>query len=359
MVIGVHIQEKNSPLSASVKRIAEKYADHRFILFCADMPEKIRHCTTVIISPKPKNNLLLLYWYKYKLPALLKKYSVEAFISDAGMLNAKATVPQYLFLTNTDFEENKRSNFRKIFSRSLEKAVGIFVTEDFIATALKEKYEVSSAKLNTVYHGMEGTSAEHQSISGDQLRDTFTDGYEYYFHPFSTASKTQLLTVLKAFSQLKKWQKSSLKLVLLPDAVSETELIPDFKNYKYREEVKIIDPTQANAGKLLRHAFAVVWLSEYRSQAEVLEAMQQHIPVIVADNQINKSLFGNAVIYGSTTDAGLAEKMQLIYKDESQKTMLAANSKNILQKYDAEKAAQDLLDVILNKTVIPLKKVTS
>ena len=357
MVIGLYIQEVNSPLLASMNLLAEKFPGDRYILFTDNIPAApAQNCKVIAVSPAPKNKLLKFYWYSYKLPSLLAKNNADAFISDAGMLNTKINLPQFLFCNDNNLLNTKSVFLRKQFVAALLKAQKIFTTADYISDELQQQYQVPAEKLCTVYHGIQQNEV---AVSADLLKEKFTEGNDYYCCPVSASAVPDLITLLKAFSQFKKRQKTSMQLVLLPDFISDEELIPDFKNYKYRDDVKIIAPGEKNADALIQYAYALIFLCGYERHEDVLKALSCYVPVVAEDTPANRSLFGNSALFSPVTDTSLAECMQLLYKDESVKHTLNSTAQDVLQKYDAEVSALSLRNgVSVQKTVIPLKKIS-
>lgn len=346
MIIAAHIggkAEKKSFFIASLSLLSLKYSADQFIIFSEyPIPGLNDNCIQVPIMPKPKNKLLLYYWYNYKLPSLLIKYNAGRFVSNAGMISMKTGVPQYLYFGDNKFEKGSNSFFKKIFRLSLSKAQTIFTAEDFIKDALIEKYGVSPAKTKTVYHALSGGETESSvSDSGIKIGE-----YDYYFCPVTSVSSVHLIIILKAFSQLKKRQKTSMKLVLMLLNIQEKNLIPDFKNYRYREDVLIISEKETSAFSV-ENAFGLIWFCGYEHAAIAFAALKSGVPVIVPENNINKSLFRDAAIFTALSETGLAENMQLLYKDETVRKNLNENAEILLENYDAEQSAEQLRAAIM------------
>lgn len=350
MVIGIHILEKNNedyPLFVALKYISNNNPSHSFIFFTKKSSKNLsENCIQIIVSPKPKNRLLVYYWYNYKLPKLLLKYAVSTFITDARMLAPVSTIKQYLFFSNLDFEKDKNIFFKKKTIAALSAAENIFVTNDYVAALLKEKYPVYKNKIEPFYFGL-GT--EKINISLDEIEATktlYTNGYDYFLYPVSKSSFKKIITVLKAFSQFKKWQKSSIKLVLLLDNIREENLINDFKNYKYKGDVKIIIQDQENISPIIASAFCLVFFGSDVDVPIAFRGLQNYISVIAAYNKMNNVLFKNAVMYTNVDANDLAVKMQLIYKDESQKNVLIQQAAFLWEKYSSENASSKMFELI-------------
>ena len=103
MQIAAHFtqyKDTENPLFTSLKILSEKHPEVKFIFFVDTLMEGLtKNCTQVIVSPKPKNNLLLFFWYKFKLYGFLKQRVKIVFIGDYGLVCEQTTIPQYLFFT--------------------------------------------------------------------------------------------------------------------------------------------------------------------------------------------------------------------------------------------------------------------
>ena len=74
----------------------------------------------------------------------------------------------------------------------------------------------------------------------EATKNVFAEGCDYFLFPVNSVSEHSLIIILKAFSQLKKWQKTSMKMLFLFEKEADEKLLPDFKNYKYKNDVKFL-----------------------------------------------------------------------------------------------------------------------
>jgi hypothetical protein len=350
MQIAAHFtqyKDTENPLLTSLKILSEKHPEVKFIFFVDTLMEGLnKNCTQIIISPKPKNNLLLFFWYKFKLYGFLKKKVKIVFIGDAGLVCEQSTIPQYLFFTKETFLKESNPVFKSKFVDSITKTTKIFTVESFLSGAIQKEFNLPAEKIETIFHRLSGKIKDYSLTTIEEIKTTYTKGFDYYLYSVTNTSKESTLKVLKAFSQLKKMQKTSIKLVLFLDDVVEEKLIPDFKNYKYREEVIFIKQDVNNRRNLVSASNGLFYFSEYKTNNIAFVALQQAIPIVMLDDEINRSVFGEAVLYTESTDKAITEKMQLLYKDETVKKKLAIASKEFLKKYDAAKVAEHLYNII-------------
>jgi Glycosyl transferases group 1 len=350
MQIAAHFsqhKDTENPLLTSLKILSEKHPEVKFVFFVDTLMEGLnKNCNQVIISPKPTNNLLLFFWYKFKLYGFLKKRVKIVFISDAGLVCEQSVIPQYLFFTKENFLKESNPVFKSKFVDALAKTTKVFTTEGFLSDILQREYNLPAEKIETVFHGLTGKVKNYSLNTIEEIKTLYSKGFDYYLFSVTNTSKGYILHVLKAFSQLKKMQKTSMKLVLFLDNVEQENLILDFKNYKYKDEVLFITQDVNNRRNIVSASNGLFYFSEYKTNNIAFVALQQAIPVVTVDNDINRSIFGEAVLYTATSDKAITEKMQLLYKDEAVKNNLTAASKELLKKYDATKVAEHLYNII-------------
>ena len=352
MAIGAHIAGENPEkklLFITLQEIAVSQPDNKIIFFTNGLIIDLPHnCVLVNISPKPKNKLLLYYWYKYKLPKLLVKYNIQSFISNSGMLPAAESVKEFLFIEDLFFAEKVNRFFKNKMIDALGVAQTIFVTDEYLEEELRHTFKKIVLKTETLYFSLAKTTGNFTLNEIEVVKEKFSNGFDYYLFPVNTFLEAHIITLLKSFSQLKKWQKTSLKMVLLFENDIDEKLLPDFKNYKYKNDVLLIKQTDENREKLTAAAFAMVFLGNYTRRHTVYEAFYYNIPVIAADTVTNNVLFKSAVNYASLTVEGLALQLQLLYKNETIKNQLIQKATVYLTKFNSNTVSQRLYDIISN-----------
>ncbi len=370
MTIAAHIavNKHSAPsfLFECLTRLALQYPGNHFILFIdkADKGAAIApdNCTWVLISPKIKNSLLLHYWYNYKLPYLLKRYNAGVFISENAVLSIRTNKPQMMVLKDLIpakkmiVKADKHARYlRKFFPFFLKKATTIFTSEKYIEDTTAAKYPFTKNKILSVYPGI---NKNYQPISWQQKEEitaAYADEKDYFLYPVSSNTKNNIITALKAFSQFKKWQKSNMQLLLmvqdktLLSAASGDGLVKDFGLYKYRNEVKIIAQTddKENA-KIIAGAYALLYLPAHEKiEYPCLNAMQCEVPVITTATNLNKSMYGEAVIYCTTDEKTIAQKMMLVYKDENLRNDCIKNGLLQTARYSWDSSTQLMWQAII------------
>ena len=124
----------------------------------------------------------------------------------------------------------------------------------------------------------------------------------------------------------------------------------ELKNYKFRNEVKLLENLSAEqlAG-ITAAAYALVHPVLYTGLALApLQAMQCGVPVVTSNTGALPSICGNAALYADPNNfIDIAENMMLVFKDEDKAAQMVRAGKAMLQQYDWDKTADLLMQSIL------------
>lgn len=158
----------------------------------------------------------------------------------------------------------------------------------------------------------------------EKIKSEITNGIDYFLYTGSTNAKEGLISLLKAFSQFKKWQKSSMQLIIVDkNDLAGKDFLKTLQSYKYKNDVKILSnlPPQ-DLPLITATAYAAICLSDYPNfETPVAEAMQCAVPVIAGSIEPITKIAGDAALYVTQGDvAEMANQMILLYKDEGKET---------------------------------------
>ncbi len=362
MTIAVHISHTGEQgpefLHSCFTIIARQYTQHQFVFF----KERNQHlflqennCRFFNISPSIKNNLLLHYWYNYKIPGLLQKYNVDVFINDFAVASLKTSVRQCMLvkdLQNMQHLTNHGKSTRyakKFFSQFVSKASVVCTSSDFTREKLQEKFPAEAGKIKTIYHGL---SQHYQPVNFEQkqqVQDKHTEGFSYFFYEVTGDTSESVLPLLKAFSQFKKWQKSSFKLMLLYKDNIPGEPVKGFSNYKHKDDVVLkAYQSPAGAAEVMAAAFAVIFLpNNFNTGLTGLHALRCGIPLISVNTNFCISLFGDAARYCKINADDIAKNMMSVYKEETLNKIFIQKGIHLTEKYSWQNAVSHLWNALL------------
>ena len=337
-----------------LKILTKKYPQHEFILIF-DRPYSAKflidkNVTPVITGPQVSNFLLRKIWYDIKIPPILKKYKIDVFIAANGICSLATKTPQCLIVNDLSFldfpsliNQADLFFFKRYTLRFLKKANSIVTFSEFVKKKILSRYIINEEKITVVHNGGKEFFHPLQENEKEETKKKYTGKKNYFVYTGAIHPRKNLINLLKAFSVFKKWQKSDWKLVL---ALSLTRNYKSFANnlktYKYRDDVILtVCSDEEEIVKLTGSAYALIYPSVWEgSGMQILGAINSHIPVLTSINSSMAEIAGEAALYFNPTEhTDIADKMMLLYKDESQRNRLIEKGKLIAAQYNWEKTA--------------------
>lgn len=271
-------------------------------------------------------------FHQLAISALLKKYQADVLVT-SKTYNIK--IPQCLVANSLTS------------SQSFKNAAIIISHSEFFKKKIINSYKIDPDKIAVVYKGVDEAFHSIESDERERVKDEYASGNEYFLAVETMRSTNNLKNLLKAFSSFKKWQKSSMQLLLTsPDE----NTLESLKSFKFKDEVITLNEyDKATLSKIISSAYAVVYPSSAHSVIlSPLEVMRTGVPVITAADFTSAEFFGDSVLYCNSEDHNdIANKMMIIYKDEMFRGELIEKGKKQTKKYSWDNSANLLWQSIL------------
>jgi glycosyltransferase involved in cell wall biosynthesis len=341
-------------LQEVLSRLVKDHPEHQFI-FIFDRPFHTGfvfapNVTAVVAGPPARHPVLWKWWYDVRIPAVLKKYQADVFLSCDGFCSLTTKVPQCLVVHDLAFLHYptfiKRSHlffYKRYTQKFLEKASSIATVSQFSKKDIVEKYRVDPARVDVVYSAAKELFKPIDWQLKQEVRDEFTNGKNYFIYVGSIHPRKNPTALLKAFSIFKKRQKSDWKLVIAGRAAWHSKAFMDsLATYKYRDDLVVTGyVTEAQLEKLVGAAYALVYPSFFEGfGVPVLEAMQAGVPAITSTGSAMQEIAGDGALYADPASyQDIAEKMMLIYKDETLHSRLVEKGLAAARQYSWDKTA--------------------
>jgi hypothetical protein len=202
----------------------------------------------------------------------------------------------------------------------LKKAARIITGAEEAYMPIQQQYPFLHNQLTLVNGGPYFNVLPFQWEEKEEFKQQYTAGCEYFLIAVNGVQVNDVLTVLKAFSQFKKWQKSNMKLLITGSIKDQSgDFFKKLKSYKYREDIILLTlPTEKELQQVIGAAYAAILLPNAEGLSlTIIQWMQSAVPVIVAKNDTGTTIAENAAIQASLKNPPqLAEYMQLLYRDE-------------------------------------------
>lgn len=314
---------------------------HQFTFFFdGEIPTGLNfpaNVTKVLLPLKGNKPWHLYWWQEWQLVRAMKPFRPDLFLGLDGALPLRSKVPAGVLLRDLSFlrdaglqpavqQRSLKNNITKYLERARRVAVLSDTSEQELlryAPGVKDKL----ARLDT------GIASGYKPLEWEQretVKRAFTGGAEYFLVTGSMHPRNNIMPVLKAFSALKKRQRSNIKLVLAGKVTpAGADIAAALQSYKFRQDVVCIeDADEDTLTRLTGAAYALVYPSRFEGLALPIYAAQRcEVPVIALDSPAAREAGGDAVLYADPASLDdLSEKMSLLYKDEQLRARLLAKA---------------------------------
>lgn len=344
------------------KRITLNNPEHQFI-FIFDKPYDGRfvfgkNVIAVVAGPAARHPLLWKLWYDVKVPAVLKKYKADVFVSCDGFCSLHIKLPQCLLVHDLAFLHQpsliKKTHlfyYKRYTPKFLSKATSIATVSEFTKQEIVAQYKTGAAKIDVVFSGVKEIFLLVSDDDKVFTKNKYTDGKEYFLYAGSISPRKNLTILLKAFSVFKKRLQTNMKLVIAGRLDKKNESFREnLKTYKYRNDVLLTDYLEeTELVKIMGSAYGFVYPSLYEGFGlPVLEAMRCDVPVITSANSAMQEITKGAALYVDVNNhTDIAEKMMLLYKDEKLCKELIQKGKQVVAEYNWDRTAALLWQSIM------------
>jgi glycosyltransferase involved in cell wall biosynthesis len=243
---------------------------------------------------------------------------------------------------------------KRAFAKQLHTAHQIIVPNTQITTQLNEAFGVPANKIVALAAYALPQFAPVNFEQAMLIKDGNADGREYFVLVIEGHTNETLTMVLKAFSLFKKWQQSSMKLLLLNHHQPVVkDLMESLKTYRFREDVVVVDiVTIEQQASLIAAAYACIHAAPADGlYMQTVEAMQSKVPVLVNDDGTYKDVLGDYALYFEASDIeSLGHQLKLLYRDESFRAKQIEQAENFarLQKEQSKQATAEWLAGLSN-----------
>lgn len=346
---------------SSIKQLANQYPQHTYFFITATSFVSelavLPHVQTVTLPQQTNNPLLWKIWYHYKLPALLKELKADVLIQCDGITSLRTKLPQCLlvndlnFVTNPDWYSKKFVRFMQSNSPAFfKKATTIIAGSEYLKILLNEKYQLNKEKITVIYPGTDTSFKPIEWQEREIIKDKYSSGKEYFLFYGELHPRSNLITLLKAFSFFKKRQKSNMQLLIAcNELLEDTTIEQSLKTYKYRNEVQLLKTNEAaDLQAITAGAYAFVSSAYVENNSSMLlNVLNCNVPVIVSQTEKNMEILGEAALYvNSESFEDVADKMMLLFKDEDKRNKIIQKGIQQVSLYRGGKAVNLLWKTI-------------
>lgn len=348
-----------------LQELVDLHPEHEFhLLFDRPFPQEFVFASNIVahkVSPPARHPLLWKYWFDVAVPLKLREIKADVFVSPDGFCSLTSRVPQCLVVHDLGFLYYPRAYRKSHYwyyklntGKFLKKAAAIATVSEFTRKDIAKNYKVDPSKITIVFNGVKEIFKPVDESIKDQVKEKYTGGTEYFLYVGAIHPRKNLVNLLKAYSGFKKRLQSGMKLVFAGRLAWKNEEFTGLLNtYKYREDIIVTGYLEEEElVKLVASAYALVYPSLFEGfGVPVVEAMKCNTPVLTSKGTAMEEVAGNAALYFNPENvADIADKLMLIYKDETLRKDLIEKGKVIADRYYWRRTA-DLMWEAINEAV--------
>lgn len=345
-----------------LSRMVLAHPEHQFIFFF-DRPWATEfifgeNVTPVLLKPQARHPFLYYIWTESSLPAALKKHKVDLYFSPdmLGSLHTKVPVvftihdlvyrhyPQYMDRMHRWYY----ARFTPLFAK---KAQRIITVSEYTKQDIVNQLKIQAGKIDVIYNGAHKQYKPISPGKAEIIKNKYTQGDEFFLFIGALHPRKNIVNLLKAFVYFKRRQRSPIKLVIVGRMAWQFDEIEKAKRLMpFKEDViwtGYLDVPKL--AKITASAYALVYPSLFEGFGiPILEAMTCGVPVIVSDRSSMPEVAGKAgLLVNPEMPEDIAEKMMMIYKDESLRSQLVKNALIQKDKFNWDISAEKLWQILV------------
>ena len=346
----------------TVERIVRDHPEHEFVFFF-DRPYDpmfvfAPNVTPVVVHPQARHPILFYIWFEWSIPAMLRKYKIDLFLSTDAFMSLSTNVPTCLVIHDLAFEHYPehlvlahRLYWRHYIPLFAKKATRIATVSTFSKEDIVKHYGIDRGHIDVVYNGIHDEYRPLTVAEREEVKNKYAEGCEYFVFAGALHPRKNIVNLLKAFIAFKKKQPTDMKLVIVGRPAWKYDKVEQLRaEMEFKDEVKWLGYMNVNElSRVTGGAYALVYASLFEGfGVPIVEAQQCDLPAIVSNTSSMPEVAGNAALMMNPNDvADIADKMHQLYKDEALRTKLIANARIQRQKFSWEQSAQKLWDCMM------------
>ena len=357
MIIAIntrHEQLHNDFIIDCFSLIATKYPQHHFLFIFDKVPDQSPglpdNITRVVTGPKAVSPLRWQYWYNFRIPAILRKYKADVFVSLEGICSMRTKVPQCLLLHDSSFlnypvglPKSHLRFYKKYTAAFLKKAKGLATHSFFSRTVIANQYRINEAMIDVIPMSVGTHFQPCSQEEKEKVKNQYTEGKEFFLFAGNISAGNNPIELLRAFSFFKKRQKSNMQLLIIgKPGTTEPAFLQSLKTFKFKNDVKLPGALyKEEQARIMAAAYAFVYPANFEDfPLHPLEAMECEVPVITGNAAPLQEACGSAALYANSADYNdIADKMMLLFKDEQRRSELIQEGKKRAKEFSRENTA--------------------
>ena len=250
-----------------------------------------------------------------------------------------------------DLPLRNRIYFRTFYPKFARRAVRIATISDYSRNDIVKTYGINKNYIDNVSCGVKKSFSPLPDNIKQNTKIKYTEGNEYFFFIGSMHPRKNLVRLLQAFQIFKENTSSNFKIVLAGNIFWGDETVKAVLS-KMTAKEDVIFTGRISDGELINllgSAFALTFVPTFEGFGlPIVEAFQSEIPVICSDTTSMPEVAGYAaLLVDPFTPEDIANKMHMLFKDETLRKELVAKGSDQKKLFTWERTASLLYDSIM------------
>ncbi|MBO4232062.1 MAG: glycosyltransferase family 4 protein [Bacteroidales bacterium] len=346
----------------TLKLITRQHPEHQFFFFF-DRPYSEEFVFSGNIVPMPlfppaRHPWLWYAFFEYAVPRALKNIGADIFLSPDGWLSLKSEVPQISVIHDINFEHHDdflkpshQKYMKKYFPQFAHKAARIATVSEFSKQDIHETYGIAEDMIDVTYNGV--NSKRYVPLSEERkkkVRDTYTQGHEYFLFVSAIHKRKNLANILRAFDKFKEECGGDTKFVVVGARAGMQGDIDDvYNSMKFKDDVLFLGHLSTmELGWLQGASIALVYASLFEGFGiPIVEAFHAETAVITSNVTSMPEVAGDAALLVNPYEVGEIENAMIrLAKDTGLRDELIARGRVQREKFSWEKSAENLWNCV-------------
>jgi len=349
----------------TLKRMTRNHPEHRFI-FLFDRPFDPamifgENVEGIVLAPQARHPLLWYLWFEFSVPAALRKYKPDLFLSPDGYISLRTQTKTLAVIHDINFVHYPddlplltRSYYRYYFPRFAMNAARIATVSDFSKKDLEKTYGISPDKIDVIYNGASPGFKPMDAAGIALTREKFSRGKSYFLFVGALHQRKNIANLLRAYDAFRASKGSDVLMLLAGNRKWWTGEMEDaYKNMKYKDDVIFTGRLQDDElYRVMAAAFALTFVSSFEGFGiPILEAFNCDVPVITSNVSSMPEIAADAALLVDPFRVeSISEGMIRLYKDENLRKKLTDQGRIRRQSFSWDQTSKSLWESI-EKTI--------
>ena len=346
----------------TLKRITTSHPEHTFIfIFDRNYDDEFifsDNIIPVVASPPTRHPILWYYWFEKVIPAILKKYKADLFLSPDGYNSLYSEVDSLIVMHDINFVHRPsdlpfliRKYFNYYFPKFAKKATRIATVSEYSKNDIAKSFNIPDEKIDVVYNGANNLFKPLSENDKTDVRNEFSEGHDYFLFVGALHPRKNVAGLIKAYDEFRKSKDSRVKLVIVGNRMFKSEDIESAVSLSpYQSDIIFTGRLESNnLVRVVGAALALTFVPFFEGFGiPVIEAFYCDTPVITSNVTSLPEIAGNAAILVDPNSVDSMKNAMLdIYTDDKMRLELIKNCRIVREKFSWDKTADNLWESII------------